>query len=85
MPLEFGLAGQNWEKIGWKIKVQFNDVLNKIRPKDHIAVLRPLLPTRYSPFQPNGNGIQSIYLTELPQPLAEVIAGLIGEEAKALI
>lgn len=37
-----------------------------------------LLP---SPLQPNGNGIQSIYLTEIPQPLAEVIPGLIGEQA----
>jgi len=35
--------------------------------------------------QPNGNGIQSVYLTELPQPFAEVLAGLIGAEAQSLI
>lgn len=52
-----------------------------IRPKDHIEILRPLLPARYSPLQPNGNGLQSVYLTEVPTPLAEVLIGLIGREA----
>src|SRR5947208_258708 len=42
--------------------------------------LRPLLPERYSPLQPNGNGLQPVYLTEVPAPLAEVLIGLIGEE-----
>ena len=45
----------------------------KIRPKDHIDILRPLLPERYSPLQPNGNGLQSVYLTEIPVSLAEVL------------
>ena len=40
-----------------------------------------LLPSRYSPLQPNGNGIQSIYLTEVSPTFAEVLAGLIGQEA----
>jgi putative restriction endonuclease len=31
--------------------------------------------------QDSGNGIQSVYLTEVPQPLAEVLVGLIGREA----
>src|SRR6516165_7756313 len=79
-PLEFGNAGQNWENIGWKVKVHFTQLANKIRPKDHIEILRPLLPERYSPLQPNGNGLQSVYLTELPAPLAEVLMGLIGGE-----
>jgi hypothetical protein len=83
-PLEFGNAGQNWENIGWKVKVNFTELANKIRPKDHIGVLRPLLPEKYSPLQPNGNGLQSVYLTGLPPPLAEALIGLIGEEVAAL-
>src|SRR5271169_6811236 len=79
-PLEFGNAGQNWENIGWKVKVAFSGLNQKIRPKDHIHVLRPLLPERYSPLQPNGNGLQSVYLTEVPAALAEVLIGLIGQE-----
>jgi putative restriction endonuclease len=79
-PLEFGTAGENWENIGWKVKVSFTKLTNKVRPKDHIELLRPLLPARYSPLQPNGNGLQSVYLTEVPTPLAEVLTGLIGQE-----
>jgi len=83
-PLEFGSAGQNWENIGWKVKVNFTELANKIRPKDHIELLRPLLPDRYSPLQANGNGIQSVYLTEIPTALAEVLIGLIGKEIEPL-
>ncbi len=72
-PIEFGNAGQNWEEIGWKVKVVFTEVAQKIRPKDHIEILRPLLPERYSPLPPNGNGLQSIYLTELPAVSVEYL------------
>jgi putative restriction endonuclease len=43
-----------------------------------------LLPSRYSPLQNSGNGVQSIYLTELPPDLADVLIGLIGKEASIL-
>jgi HNH endonuclease len=84
-PTEFGSAGQNWEHIGWRVNVSFVPLLNRIRPKDHMAVLRAVLPSRYSPLQANGNGLQGIYLTELSQNFATVLSGLIGEEARPLI
>jgi putative restriction endonuclease len=84
-PTEFGSAGRNWENIGWRVNVSFVLLLNKIRPKDHMGVLRTVLPQRYSPLQANGNGIQSIYLTELSQNFIEVLSGLIGEEAQLLL
>jgi putative restriction endonuclease len=83
-PLEFGSSGQNWEDIGWRVKVQFTQLSNKVRPKDHIDILRPLLPDKYSPLQPNGNGLQSVYLTAVPTALAEVMFGLIGQEVAPL-
>jgi putative restriction endonuclease len=79
-PAEFGSSGQNWENVGWRVGVQFAQLTNRVRPKDHIEILRPLLPERYAPLQRNGNGLQSVYLTELPAALAEVLIGLIGEE-----
>jgi hypothetical protein len=79
-PEEFRTAGQNWENIGWRVAVDFTELASRIRPKDHIEILRPLLPDRYSPLQFNGNGIQSIYLTELPAVLAQTLIGLIGDE-----
>jgi putative restriction endonuclease len=83
-PIEFGNSGQNWENIGWKVKVNFTEIKNKIRPKEHMTVLGPYLPDKYSPLQPNGNGLQSLYLTELPIPFAEVLIGLIGQDASSL-
>jgi hypothetical protein len=83
-PVEFGATGQNWENIGWKVKVIFTELNNKIRPKDHMFVLAPVLPNKYSPLQLNGNGLQSVYLAELSVQFSEVLMGLIGEEALPL-
>jgi hypothetical protein len=84
-PTEFGSTGQNWENIGWRVNVSFVSLINKIRPKDHMMVLTSVLPSRYSPLQKNGNGIQSIYLTELSQDFSEVLGGLIGEEVRPFL
>jgi putative restriction endonuclease len=83
-PAEFGGVGLNWESSGWRVRVNFASLQNKIRPKDHIDLLRGLLPSRYSPLQESGNGIQSVYLTELPPALADVLIDLIGKEASIL-
>src|SRR5467141_3084814 len=83
-PAEFGSTGQYWENIGWKVKVTFTTLNNQVRPKDHMEVLRLVLPQKYSPLQANGNGLQSIYLVELPQAFAEVLMGLIGPETRNL-
>ena len=63
---------------------EFHPAHNKIRPKDHIDLLKPCLPPRYSPLQTSGNGIQSVYLTEVPFLLAEALIGLIGVEARVV-
>jgi putative restriction endonuclease len=82
-PEEFGGTGMNWEAIGWRLRVRFTNLVNRVRPKDHIEMLRPLLPDRYSPLQPNGNGLQSVYLTPVPEMLAVALIALIGPEAIA--
>lgn len=84
-PVEFGSAGQNWENVGWKVLVGFTPTSHRIRPKDHISILRPLLPNRYSPLTQEGNGLQSIYLTEIPAEMAETVCGLIGPECQAFV
>ena len=83
-PPEFGNSGLNWENIGWRVDVRFTELRHKIRPKEHIDLLRPLLPRRYAPLQPNGNGLQSVYLTEIPPDFAQVLIGLIGTESRIL-
>src|SRR5258708_17879390 len=74
-PTEFGSTGQNWENIGWRVSVSFVSLLNKDRPKDHIDVLKAVLPQRYLPLQANGNGIHSTYLTDLSPIFSERLPG----------
>jgi hypothetical protein len=76
---EFGAAGANWSREGWFVPVDYCTLGHQVRPKDHTAILRPFLPAKYSPLQESGGGIQSVYLTELPQALADALIGLIGQ------
>jgi len=76
---DFGAAGSNWSKEGWFVPVDYCVLSNQIRPMDHAELLRPLLPSRYSPLQPDGRGLQSVYLAEVPSALADALIGLIGQ------
>jgi len=85
----FGTAGMNWSKEGWFVPVSYCEFERPVRPKDHIEELRPFLPSRYSPLQHSGNGLQSIYLAAVPEQLAQALIQLIGydqfEEALAAV
>ncbi len=84
-PPEFGPTGPNWDRIGWRVDVRYVRLANQIRPADHMDGLRPLLPQKYSPLLQDGRGLQSVYLTELPQALMNALADLIGQEARSLV
>lgn len=75
---DFGSAGGNWSKEGWFVPVYYCAIESAIRPMEHMAILRPFLPLRYSPLQPNGHGLQGVYLTSVPEPLADALIGLMG-------
>lgn len=80
-PEEFGNAGANWSQIGWRVGVRWQRLKNSIRPKDHIARLRPDLGNNYAPLTLDGNGLQSVYLTSVGPALASSLLALIGWEA----
>jgi hypothetical protein len=83
-PEEFGNAGTNWSQIGWRVQVRWQRFTNAVRPKDHIALLRPDLANKYAPLTLDGNGLQGVYLTEIGPALAATLFGLIGQEAAAV-
>jgi putative restriction endonuclease len=83
-PEQFGNAGMNWDRIGWKIRVDFIEMDNKVRPRDHIRILSDVVPEKYSPLQLSGNGNQGIYLTELSLELAQTLICIIGRQAQEL-
>lgn len=78
-PLEFGEAGHYWSKIGYRVDVEYHRVATPVRPRDHFAEIRPLLPSRYSPLHAEtGKGLQSVYLAALPRELGETLARLLN-------
>ena len=84
-PEEFGRAGMNWQGVGWRVDVEYRELANPFRPVETMDLIRPLLPDRYAPLQQNGMGLQGVYLTGLPVPLADVLIGLAGQEAAAAV
>src|SRR5258706_10814126 len=84
-PLEFGQAGAYWDNIGWRVDVRFAELRLPIRPSEHMNVLAPLLPDRYSPLLQTGTGLQSVYLTRISELFAGALVDLIGAEARSLI
>ena len=77
---DFGGAGQGWSKDGWLVPVEFKELNSPFRPKDQIELIRPHLPAKYSPLQDSGDGLQSVYLAEVPESMAQVLIELIGAQ-----
>lgn len=84
-PLEFGQAGAYWDKIGWRVDVRFSELQGPIKPAAHMAQLAPHLPSKYAPLQANGNGLQGVYLTLLPDEFAFALVDLIGREGRMIV
>jgi hypothetical protein len=78
-PAEFGQAGTNWARDGWMVPVDWQPVPRPLRPKDFIAELRPWLPGKGTPLDPeSGNGFQHVYLAAVPGGMADVLLSRLG-------
>lgn len=77
-PGEFGAAGNAWGSEGWRLPVEFTRLSEPLRPKDHMDVLAPTLPEKYSPIRPDGNGNQGAYLAAVPIKMAQTVIDLLG-------
>ncbi len=84
-PLEFGQAGTYWNRIGWRVDVGFAELKGSIRPAQHMVQLCPFPPERYAPLVRSGAGLQSVYLTRLPDSFAAAVVDVIGREARTII
>jgi hypothetical protein len=76
----FGAAGSNWSHYGWLVQVEFQELEHPIRPKNHMDLIAPLLPVKYAPLRETGDGLQSVYLTEVPTAMASALTRLIGSQ-----
>ena len=65
--------------IGWRVRVCYHRLKNRISPKEHIEALRSLLPSRYSPLRENGDG-NRVYLAKIPDRLGRILAIMFGDD-----
>lgn len=88
-PIEFGDVGHSWSEIGYRADVDYVPLAQPIRPGREAELwsrVRSLLPEKYSPLNAaNGDGLQSVYLAELPEPLWLVLRDAIVARGNALM
>ena len=84
-PTEFGSTGAYWANEGWFVEVEFRELLTQIRPREHMTLLEPTLPERYSPIRRDGGGNQGVYLAEVPDAMAARLLQFIGPEAELVL
>jgi len=83
---DFKGVGANWSNTGWFLEVEFELLSDPYRPRDYNEQILPLLPTKYSPLdRVTGNGLQVVYLTEISQPLADLLILLSKRDIHELI
>jgi len=84
-PAEFGTTGSNWGDEGWLLPVFWVPLGQVVSPKAMIDLLRPLLPTRYSPLNlGNGAGNQKAYLAAISKDVFEVVTASTAFDAITL-
>lgn len=72
-PSAFGEVGEQWDRDGWLVPIDWSLLEAPIDPKQHLPEIRSLLPEKYSPIQPNGNGNQKCYLAEIREDLGRLL------------
>lgn len=78
-PETFGVAGDAWDSQGWLVPVEWVLLHKPFRPKDHLAAIAPLLPSKHSPIRSaTGNGNQGCYLASISQNLGQLLVQLIA-------
>lgn len=79
-PTEFGKVGDYWSHEGWLVGVDFRAPQRPLRPRDRIDIIGPMLPSRHSPLQANGNGNQGCYLAGISDALGHLLMAMLGAD-----
>ena len=73
-------AAESWEEQGRRVDLEFHELSLRVKPKDKLHLIAPLLPKKHSPIQENGKGNQG-YLYEISSELGSLLIELIGDQA----
>lgn len=75
-PSSFRKVGEQWDKDGWQVPVDWVYLESPFSPKKYIDEIVPLLPEKYSPIQNNGNGNQGCYLAKINFELGALLLSI---------
>ncbi|CEG21491.1 hypothetical protein BN1080_00402 [Planococcus massiliensis] len=64
-----------WERTGWLVKAEYNELPNPVSIKEHREDILKLCPPKYSPFTRTGGGTQG-YLFEIDETFGEYLLSL---------
>lgn len=85
-PQEFGSQGDYWSDEGWLVPVSWHGLESPVFPKQYIDELRPTLPDKYSPLNAkSGNGLQSVYLANVPEAMANILVSKLSNKDQQLV
>jgi len=70
---------------GWRLPVHFEELLQPLRPKEHAAAFRPLLPAKRSPLRASGDANPGVPLARIDDRLAELLRSLLGGQQEELL
>ena len=77
-PIKAERFSDDQQSDGWLVRVSWKPVPTPLRPACHLKQLRPHLPDKYSPLNPETGKAYQRYLVHVPEPLARVLCALIG-------
>jgi hypothetical protein len=83
-PSAFGKTGEQWDKDGWLVPVDWSVLKTPIAPQSHLDAIGPLLPVKHAPIRPDGKGNQGCYLAEISDGLGRLLLQLAQAENPAL-
>ncbi|MGH8252983.1 MAG: HNH endonuclease [Steroidobacteraceae bacterium] len=70
---------------GWRLPVHFEELLQPLRVKDHVAAFKGLLPARHSPLRPSGDANPTVSLARIDERVAALLRELLGGQEQELL
>jgi hypothetical protein len=70
---------------GWRLPVHYEELLQPLRPKDHLAALKALLPAQHSPLRASGDANSTVYLARIDERVASLLRRLLGGQVEELM
>jgi putative restriction endonuclease len=70
---------------GWRLPVHFEQLPQPLRPKDHAAEFKTLLPAKHSPLRPSGDANPTVRLARIDERMAALLRRLLGGQEEELL